>query len=56
VTNPATWKVTQKKAEKKVTYKRLCIEMERTWNMKPTLAVATGTVTKCLKRNLESIQ
>ena len=56
VTNPATRNVTQKKAEKKVTCKRLRIEIERTWNMKPTVAGATGTVTKFLKRNLESIQ
>jgi hypothetical protein len=48
--------VTQKKAEKKVTYKKLCIVIERTWNMKPTLAGATGTMTKFLKRNLERIQ
>jgi hypothetical protein len=51
--------VVQKEAEKKLKYKRLCIQIQRMWNMKlmiiRVLTGATGTVTEGLKKNLEAM-
>jgi hypothetical protein len=51
--------VTHQEAEKKLQYKCLCIEIQGMWNMKRMIILvitgATGIVTKCLKKNLESI-
>jgi len=56
---PADRNVVQKKAEKKLKYKSLCIEIQRMWNMKctivPVIIGANGTVTRSLKRNLEAV-
>jgi len=45
--------------EKKLKYKRLCIEIQRMWNLKctivPVIIGATGIVTGSLKKNLENI-
>jgi hypothetical protein len=55
---PADRNVTQKDAEKKLKYKSLCTEIQRTWNVKcviiPAVTGATGTVTKGLRKNLEA--
>jgi hypothetical protein len=49
----------QKKAEKKLKYKSLCIEIQRMWNLKlmiiPVRIVATGIVTRSLRKNLEVV-
>jgi len=51
--------VVQRKAEKKLKYKSLCIEIQQMWNMKCMIKlVITGAirmVTKGLKKNLEAI-
>jgi hypothetical protein len=51
--------VMQKEVEKKLKYKRLCIEIQRVWNMKcvtiPVVNGATGIVTKALEKHLEAI-
>ena len=51
--------VVQKEAEKKLNYKRLCIEIQRMWNLKftiiPVIIVATGIVTRSLRKNLEAV-
>ena len=51
--------VVQKEAEKKLKYKRFCIEIKRMWNLKctivPVITGATGIVTRSLKKNLETI-
>jgi len=51
--------IVQKETEKKLKYKNLCIEMQWMWNLKykilPVLIGATGIVTKCLRKNLETI-
>ena len=56
---PADRNVMQKEAEKKLKYKRLGIEMEKMWNLKctiiPVIIVATGIVTRSLKKNLQAI-
>jgi len=56
---PADRNVVQKEAEKKLKYNSLCIEMQRMWNLKctivPVITVATGMVTRSLKKNLETI-
>jgi len=47
----------QKEANKKLRFKSLCTEIQRTWNVKciPVITGATGIVTKVLKNNLEAI-
>ena len=56
---PADRNVVQKEAEKKLKYKRLCIEIERIWNWKctiiPVIIGATGIVTRSLRKNLEAV-
>jgi len=56
---PADRNVVQKKAEKKLKYKSLCIEIQRMWNLKctivPIIIGATGTVTRSLRKNLETV-
>jgi hypothetical protein len=51
--------VTEKEAEKKLTYKTLRIEVQLMWNMKcmiiKVIIGATRTVTKSLKKNLEDL-
>jgi hypothetical protein len=51
--------VIQKESEKKLEYKNLSTEIQRMWNMKclviPVITVATGIVTKGLKKYLETI-
>jgi hypothetical protein len=51
--------VTRKEAEKKLKYKNLCTEIQRTWNMKCMIITvvtgATGMVTRGLRKNLEAI-
>ena len=53
---PADRNVVQKEAENKLKYKRLCIEIQRMWNLKrtiiPIIIGATGTVTRSLTKNL----
>jgi len=49
----------QKDAEKKLKYKRLCIEIQRMWNLKcttiPVITGATGVVTRSLRINFEAV-
>jgi hypothetical protein len=49
----------QKKAEKKLKYKSLGIEIQRMWNLKctiiPVIIGATGIVKKNVRKNLETI-
>ena len=49
----------QKEAEKKLKYNNLCIEIQRMWILKCTVAPviigATGIVTRSLKKNLQTI-
>jgi hypothetical protein len=56
---PAGGNVMKKDVEKKLKYKRLCIEIQRMWNMKcvniPVVTGATGIVTKALDKHLEAI-
>jgi hypothetical protein len=56
---PSDKNVIQKKAEKKLTYKNISIEIQRMWNMKcfviPVIIGATGIVRKSLKKYLETI-
>jgi len=56
---PADSNVMQKGAEKKLKYKRLCIEIQRMWNLKctiiPVIIGATGIVTRSLRKNLEAV-
>jgi hypothetical protein len=51
--------VVQKEAEKSLKYKSLGIEMQRMWNLKctiiPVITGATGTVTRSLRKNVETI-
>ena len=51
---PADRNVVQKKAEKKLKYKRLCTEIQRMWNLKctivPVIIGATGIVTRSLRK------
>jgi hypothetical protein len=56
---PADINVVQKEAEKKLKCKRLCIEIQRKWNLKctiiPAIIGATGIVTRSLRKNLEAV-
>jgi hypothetical protein len=56
---PADRNVVQKKAEKKLKYESLCIEIQRMWNLKctiiPVITGATGIVTRSLRKNLEAV-
>jgi len=56
---PADRNVVQKEAEKKLKYKRLCIEIQLMWNLKcrivPVIIGATGIVTRSLRKNLETV-
>ena len=56
---PADRNVVQKEAEKKFTYKSLCIVIQRMWNLKctniPVITGATGIVTRSLRKNLEAV-
>jgi len=56
---PADRNVVQKEAEKKLKYSRLCIEIQRMWNLKctvvPVIIRATGIVTRSLRKNLEAV-
>jgi len=60
VTIPADRNVVQKKAEKKLKYKSLCIEIQRMWNLKctivPVIIGVTGIVTRSLRKNLEAVK
>jgi len=51
---PADRNVVQKKAENKLKYKSLCIEIQRMWNLKctiiPVITGATGIVTRNLRK------
>jgi hypothetical protein len=51
--------VVQKEAEKKFTYKSLCIEIQQMWNLKcaiiPVIIVATEIVTRSIRENLEAV-
>ena len=55
---PADRNVVQKEAEKMLKYKSLCIEIQRTWNMKcaviPVIIGASGIVTRSLGKHLET--
>ena len=57
---PTDRNVVHKEAEKKLKYKSLCIEIQRMWKLKftiiPVIIGATGTVTRSLRKNLETIQ
>ena len=57
---PADRNITQKEAEKKPKYKSSHIEMQRKYNMRfmiiPVIILATGMVTKGLKKNVEPYQ
>jgi hypothetical protein len=56
---PSDKNVIQKEAEKKLQYKNLSMEIQRTWNMKyfviPVITGATGIVSKSLQKYLETI-
>ena len=56
---PTDRNVVQKEAEKKLKYKRLCIEIQRMWNLKctiiPKIIGATGIVTRSLRKSLEAV-
>ena len=56
---PADRNVVQKEAEKKLKYNRLCMEIQRMWNLKcaiiPVIIGATGIVTRSLRKNLEAV-
>jgi hypothetical protein len=59
VSVPSDRNVTYKEAENKLKYKNACIEIRRMCNMKccviPVIIVATGTVTRGLRKYLEEI-
>jgi hypothetical protein len=59
VSVPSDRNVTHKEGEKKLKYKNLCIEIQRTWNMKcsviPVVIGARGRVTRGLRKYLEEI-
>jgi hypothetical protein len=54
---PADRNVVQKKSEKKLKYKSLCIEIQRMWDLKftivPVIIGANGIVTTSLRKNLK---
>jgi len=56
---PADRNIVQKEAEKKLKYKRLCIEIQRMWNLKctivPLIIGATGIVMRSLRKILEAV-
>jgi len=56
---PADRNDVRKEAEKKLKYKSLCIERQRTWNLKctivPVIIGATGIVTRSVRKNLETV-
>jgi len=56
---PADRNVVQKEAEKKLKYKSLYTEIQRTWNLKctivPVIIGATGIVMRSLRKNLETV-
>ena len=56
---PTDTNVVQKKAENKLKYKSLCIEVQRMWNLKctiiPVIIGANGSVTRSLRKNLEAV-
>jgi hypothetical protein len=56
---PSERNVIQKESEKELKYNNLSIEIQRMWNMKcfviPVIIGATGTVTRGLKKYLETI-
>jgi hypothetical protein len=56
---PADRNAMQKEAENNLKYKSLGIEIQRMWNLKctiiPVIIGATGTVTRSLRKYLESI-
>ena len=56
---PADRNVVQKEAEKKLKYNRLCMEIQRMWNLKcaiiPVIIGATGIVRRSLKKYLEAV-
>jgi hypothetical protein len=55
---PADRNAVQKEAEKKLKYKSLGVEIQRTWILKctiiPVIIAATGIVTKNFRKNLEA--
>jgi len=57
---PADGNVVQKEAEKKLKYKSLYREIQRMWNLKctiiPVIIGVTGTVTRSLRKNLETVR
>ena len=56
---PADRNVVQTKAEEKLKYKSLCVEIKRMWNLKytiiPVITGATKIVTRSLRKNLEAV-
>ena len=56
---PADRNGVQKEAEKNLKYKSLCIEIQRTWNLKctivPVIIGASGIVTRSLRKHLEAV-
>jgi len=56
---PADRNSVQKEAEKKLKYKRLCIELQEMWNLKytivPVITGATGIVMRNLRKKLETL-
>ena len=56
---PADRNVVQERAEKKLKYTSLCMEIQRMWNLKctimPVIIGATGIVTRSLRKNLEAV-
>ena len=59
VAKPIDRNVVLKEAEKKLKYKSLCIEIQRTWNLEFTIITviigATRIVTRSVRKNLEPI-
>ena len=51
--------VVQKEVENSLKYKSLCIDIQRTWNLKctiiPVIIRTTGIVTISLRKNLEAV-
>jgi hypothetical protein len=54
--NTSGQKYHAKGSRKETKYKRLCIEIQRMWNMIRVVSGATGMVTKGLRKNLEAMQ
>jgi len=56
---PTDRNVVQKETEKKLKYKSLCIEIQRTWSLKctsiPIIIGVTGIVTRSLRKNFEAV-